>query len=50
MNKPFLLVVEDDSAIRNLIAATLETQGYHFHVSTTGLNPFPWKNCWLAYG
>ena len=36
MNKPFLLVVEDDSAIRNLIAATLETQGYHFHVSTTG--------------
>ena len=36
MNKPFLLVVEDDSAIRNLIAATLETQGYHFHVSAAG--------------
>lgn len=36
MNKPLMLVVEDDSAIRNLIAATLETQGYHFHVSVTG--------------
>lgn len=36
MNKPLMLVVEDDSAIRNLIVATLETQGYHFHVSVTG--------------
>ncbi|MEG2421794.1 MAG: DNA-binding response regulator, partial [Oscillospiraceae bacterium] len=27
MNKPKILVVEDDRAIRNLIATTLETQG-----------------------
>lgn len=36
MNRPLMLVVEDDSAIRNLIATTLETQGYHFHISVTG--------------
>ena len=26
MNKPFLLVVEDDHAVRNLITTTLETK------------------------
>ena len=28
MNKPQILVVEDDTAISNLIATTLETQHY----------------------
>ena len=28
MNKPQILVVEDDTAISNLIATTLETQPY----------------------
>lgn len=36
MNKPFVLVVEDDSAIRNLIATTLETHGYRFHTADSG--------------
>lgn len=36
MNKPFLLVVEDDPAVRNLIATTLETHNYKFHTAPTG--------------
>lgn len=36
MNKPLLLVVEDDSAVRNLITTTLETQNYKFHIAETG--------------
>ena len=36
MNKPFILVVEDDAAIKNLIATTLETQNYRFHTAQTG--------------
>lgn len=36
MHKPFILVVEDDNAIRNLIATTLETQNYRYHTSQTG--------------
>ena len=28
MNKPFVLVVEDDNAVRNLIATTLETHDF----------------------
>ena len=28
MNKPQILIVEDDNAVANLIAATLETQDY----------------------
>lgn len=36
MHKPFILVVEDDNAIRNLIATTLETQNYKYHTSQTG--------------
>ncbi|SHJ38415.1 response regulator [Parasporobacterium paucivorans] len=36
MNKPLILVVEDDSAIRNLITTTLETQSYRFHTAQNG--------------
>ncbi|MEG2080077.1 MAG: response regulator transcription factor [Oscillospiraceae bacterium] len=36
MNKPLVLVVEDDSAIRNLIATTLETHDYKFHTADCG--------------
>ena len=36
MNRPFILVVEDDAAVRNLITTTLETQNYKFHTSPTG--------------
>ena len=36
MNKPLILVVEDDAAIRNLITTTLETQSYRFHTAPTG--------------
>ena len=36
MNKPQILVVEDDTAISNLIATTLETQHYQYHRAKTG--------------
>lgn len=36
MNKPRILVVEDDRAIRNLIATTLETQGYQYDTAQNG--------------
>ncbi|MEG0570436.1 MAG: response regulator transcription factor [Oscillospiraceae bacterium] len=36
MNKRLVLVVEDDIAIRNLIATTLETHDYKFHTAPTG--------------
>ncbi|WMI80291.1 response regulator [Anaerotignum sp. MB30-C6] len=36
MNKPFILIVEDDGAVRNLIATTLETQDYKYHTAATG--------------
>ncbi len=36
MNKPLILVVEDDKAIRKLITTTLETQGYLYHTAGTG--------------
>ncbi len=36
MNKPVILVVEDDKAIRKLITTTLETQGYQYHTAATG--------------
>lgn len=35
-HKPLLLVVEDDTAIRNLITTTLETQGYAFRTAING--------------
>lgn len=36
MNKPLILVVEDDTAIRNLISTTLETHDYRFQTAATG--------------
>lgn len=36
MNKPLILVVEDDNAVRKLIATALETQGYQYHTTGTG--------------
>ncbi len=36
MNKPMILVVEDDDAIRHLITTTLETQDYRYHTAATG--------------
>ncbi|MDO4272726.1 MAG: response regulator transcription factor [Eubacteriales bacterium] len=37
MNKAKILIVEDDAAISNLIATTLETQDYQYHVAKTGV-------------
>lgn len=36
MNKPLILVVEDDAAVRNLITTTLETQDYRYLAAPTG--------------
>lgn len=36
MNKPLILVVEDDRAIQKLITTTLQTQGYQYHAVCTG--------------
>ncbi|MCI2047563.1 MAG: response regulator transcription factor [Faecalibacterium sp.] len=36
MNKPLILVVEDDAAVRNLITTTLETQKYRYLTAGTG--------------
>lgn len=36
MNKPFILVAEDDKPISKLITTTLETQGYKFLAAATG--------------
>lgn len=36
MSKPLILVVEDDKAVRNLIAATLESQDYRYLTAGTG--------------
>lgn len=36
MNKPLILVIEDDKAIRKLITTTLETQDYLYHTAETG--------------
>lgn len=36
MNKPLILVVEDDSAVRNLIMTTLETHDYKYRTALTG--------------
>ena len=35
-HKPLLLVVEDDAAVRNLMAVTLDTQGYQYHLARNG--------------
>ncbi|MDO4271094.1 MAG: response regulator transcription factor [Eubacteriales bacterium] len=36
MNKPQILIVEDDAAVSNLIATTMETQNYQYHRARTG--------------
>ncbi|MDD6032350.1 MAG: response regulator transcription factor [Oscillospiraceae bacterium] len=36
MNKPQILVVEDDMAVSNLISTTLETQSYQYHTAKNG--------------
>lgn len=36
MNKPLILVVEDDAAVRNLITTTLRTHQYRFLTATNG--------------
>ena len=36
MNKPLILGVEDDNAVRNLISTTLETHNYRFQTAPTG--------------
>lgn len=36
MNKPLILVVEDDSAVRNLITTTLETHNYRYQEAPGG--------------
>ena len=35
-NKPLILVVEDDAAVRNLMAVTLQTQDYQYRVARNG--------------
>ena len=34
--KPLILVVEDDAAVRNLMAVTLETRDYRYHLAPNG--------------
>ena len=36
MNKAKILIIEDDTAIQNLIATTLETQNYRYHTAKSG--------------
>ena len=36
MNSPKILVVEDDKAVRNLIAITLQTRNYKYILSDSG--------------
>ena len=36
MNKPIILVVEDDKAIRKLITTTLEMEGYNYNTAENG--------------
>ena len=36
MNKPLILIVEDDAAVRNMIATTLEMQNYKYLTAGTG--------------
>ena len=36
MNKPTILVVEDDTSVKNLMVTTLKTHGYHFLTAQNG--------------
>lgn len=38
MNKPFVLTVEDDTSIRNLITTALKTNDYRYKVAKEPLN------------
>ncbi len=38
MNKPLILVVEDDKPVRNLIATTLKTNNYKYITAENGAN------------
>ena len=35
-SKSLILIVEDDAAVRNLMAVTLETRGYRYHLAQNG--------------
>ena len=37
MNKPLILVVEDDIPVRNLITITLKTHGYRYLTAGPGM-------------
>lgn len=39
MNKPLVLVVEDDRPIRNLIVTTLKAHDYHYLTAENGHKP-----------
>ena len=39
MNKPLILVVEDDPSVRNLITTTLKTNDYRYVVAPNGSAP-----------
>lgn len=36
MDKPLILVVEDDKAVKNLITTTLDIEGYRYHTASRG--------------
>lgn len=36
MNKPMILIVEDDKAVRNLMMTTMKANDYNFHTAETG--------------
>ena len=36
MNKPLILIVEDDKAVRNLMGTTLDIQEYRYHMAKNG--------------
>ena len=38
MNKPLILIVEDDAPIRNLITTTLKAHEYRFIIAQNGKN------------
>lgn len=38
MNKPLILIIEDDGAVQNLIATTLDIHGYHYSIAENGVN------------
>ena len=41
MNKPLILVVEDDIPVRNLITITLKTHGYRYLTAGTAIKETP---------